>query len=62
MMTAIQNDPNIPIKNNIIGPSIADAGWTPEDIFNTGYLSAYGNQLSAIAVEQYVFSSALLLS
>jgi hypothetical protein len=52
MMNAINNNPNMPVKNNIVGPSVAVAEWTPEVVFDTGYLTTYGSLLTAIAVEQ----------
>lgn len=54
MMNAINNDPGITVKNNIIGPSIAMAAWTPEQVFDTGYIQAYTNNLGALAVEKCV--------
>jgi hypothetical protein len=54
VMTAINNDANIPIKNNIIGPSISASQWGAEDVFNTGYIQAYTNNLGMIAVEKCV--------
>jgi hypothetical protein len=54
MMAAINNDTNMPIKNNIIGPSVSTSQWSMEDVFNTGYLPAYTHNLGAIAVEKCV--------
>jgi hypothetical protein len=53
-MTAINNDANIPTKNNIIGPSISASQWSAEDVFNTGYIQAYTHNLAMIAVEKCV--------
>jgi len=53
-MNAINNDPGITVKNNIVGPSIATE-WTPEMVFNTGYIQAYANNLGALSVEKCVF-------
>lgn len=55
VVQAIQNNPKIPARNNLIAPSVASGPWKPEDVWNTGFLEAYGNSLSALAVEQYVF-------
>ena len=54
MMTGINNDASIPRKNIIVGPSISTALWTPEDVFNTGYISAFTNNLGFISVEKWV--------
>lgn len=51
VMTGINNDPAIPVKNNIIGPSIALSAWTLEQIWDTGYIQTYTNNLGAISVE-----------
>ena len=54
MMTGINNDASIPRKNIIVGPSVSTALWTPEDVFNTGYISAFTNNLGFISVEKWV--------
>lgn len=54
VMAAINNDPTIPTKNNIIGPSISSSQWSPEQVFDTGYIQAYTNNLGALAVEKCV--------
>ncbi|KAJ3476918.1 hypothetical protein NLI96_g10822 [Meripilus lineatus] len=53
VVQAIQNDPKIPARNNLIAPSVASGPWKPEDVWNTGFLQAYGGSLSALAVEHY---------
>lgn len=40
-----------------VGPSVCcglDTGWTPEDVWDTGFLTDYADQLAWISVEQYV--------
>ena len=54
MVQAIDNDANIPVKNNLIGPSVATGAWTPEMVWNTGFISSYSSSLAALAVEQQV--------
>ena len=54
LVQAIQNNPNIPNKNMLIGPSLASGPWLPEQVWDTGYLQAYGQYLTAITMEQYV--------
>ena len=54
LVQAIQNNPNIPNKNMLLGPSLASGPWPIEAMWDTGYLQAYGQYLSAITVEQYV--------
>ena len=53
MVQDIQNDAKIPVKNNLIGPSVSGT-WTPEDVWNTGYISDFAAMLYALAVEQCV--------
>ena len=53
-MTGINADAGIPTKGNIVGPSVTGDVWSPEDIFNTGYLTAYGDDLGFISVEKCV--------
>ena len=49
---AYQADSLVPVKNNIIAPSTSYAYWSPEDIWNTGFVDAYTNYISHLAVEQ----------
>lgn len=52
LIAAIGNDSNIPVKNMLIGPSVATGAWTPEMVWDTGFIPAYTDSLSALAVEQ----------
>ena len=49
---AWQADANIPIKNNIIAPSTSYAVWSPEQVWDTGFVEAFNPYLSHLAVEQ----------
>ncbi|KAI0633080.1 glycoside hydrolase family 79 protein [Trametes polyzona] len=49
---AYQNDTSIPIKNNLIAPSVSGT-WTPESVWDTGFVDAYTQYLGALAVERY---------
>jgi hypothetical protein len=42
----------IPNKNMLICPSVSTGPWSPEDIWNTGLIEDYGDNLYALAVEQ----------
>ncbi|GLB45268.1 putative glycosyl hydrolase family 79 C-terminal beta domain [Lyophyllum shimeji] len=53
LITAIRNNPNIPRKNILIGPSLASGPWTPEQMWETGYLDAYKDSLVAVTMEHY---------
>ncbi|OCH92578.1 glycoside hydrolase family 79 protein [Obba rivulosa] len=52
VVDAVDGDTHIPMKGNLIGPSVSGT-WTPEDIWNTGYIDAYASALGALAVEHY---------
>ncbi|KAF7974485.1 hypothetical protein HWV62_12034 [Athelia sp. TMB] len=52
LVQAIDSDQNIPVKNNLIGPSVSGT-WSPEQVWDTGFIPAYTNSLSALAVERY---------
>ena len=45
-------DSGIPNKNMLISPSVASGPWTPEQVWDTGFINAYSDYLSALAVEQ----------
>lgn len=47
-----QSDANVPVKNNMIGPSLALANWPLEDVWNTPFLETYHDDLYALSVEQ----------
>lgn len=51
-MQAIGTDDAIPLKNNLIAPSVATGPWTPESVWDTGFVGAYTNSLGALSVEQ----------
>ncbi|KIP06544.1 glycoside hydrolase family 79 protein [Phlebiopsis gigantea 11061_1 CR5-6] len=53
VVQAIANDNKITVRNNLIGPSVSTGPWTPESVFNTGFVSAYDSALGALSVEHY---------
>ena len=54
LVQAMANDPNILNQKQLIGPNIATGAWTPEMVWNTGFVPAYSTQLAYLAVEQCV--------
>ncbi|EMD34946.1 glycoside hydrolase family 79 protein [Gelatoporia subvermispora B] len=52
VINAIGQDSNIPVKNTLIAPSVSGT-WSPEDVWDTGFIPAYQNSLGALAVEHY---------
>ncbi|KAL0954363.1 hypothetical protein HGRIS_003354 [Hohenbuehelia grisea] len=53
LVQTMANNPNIPVKNNLIGPSIATGDWIPEQVWDTNYIEAYKDYLSILTVEHY---------
>ena len=51
MIQTIQADPKIPVNNNLIGPSVSGT-WSPEQIWDTGYIQRFAANLGALCVEQ----------
>ena len=51
MLQDILADSNIPVNNNLIGPSVS-GGWTPEQVWDTGFITRYESNLGALSVEQ----------
>ena len=52
LVEAMANDTNISNQDLLVGPNIATGAWTPEMVWNTGFVSAYSTQLAFLAVEQ----------
>ena len=51
------NDANLPNHNKFLAPSVCcggvgQAGWTPEQVFQTGFLDEYAKYLSYISVQR----------
>ncbi|KAG6901005.1 hypothetical protein C0995_002575 [Termitomyces sp. Mi166 len=44
---------NLPGTDLLVGPSIAYADWTTEEVWNTGFVSAYNENLAFLTVENY---------
>jgi hypothetical protein len=53
LITKLGANSSIPVKNNLLAPSVASAFWTPEMVWQTGFLDAYRDSLKYIAVEHY---------
>lgn len=52
-----EQDPNISNTTMFVAPSICcggSIGWNPEDVWNTGFLNNYAQNLAFLAVQQYV--------
>ncbi|KAF9484215.1 glycoside hydrolase family 79 protein [Pholiota conissans] len=53
LVQAIKNDGNIPNQNLLIGPNVNSGDWTPEMVWNTGFVDSYSTNLAYLAVEHY---------
>ncbi|TFK36088.1 hypothetical protein BDQ12DRAFT_737177 [Crucibulum laeve] len=53
LVTAMAADTNIPRQNLLIGPNLATGAWTPEQVWDTGFIDSYHDQLAFLAVEHY---------
>ncbi|TEB33970.1 hypothetical protein FA13DRAFT_124465 [Coprinellus micaceus] len=49
----IDQNPLIPVKDKFIAPSISHSEWTPEDVWNTGFIDHFRDRLFALTVERY---------
>lgn len=54
IVNAIAADEKIPVKNNLIGPSVSSSKWTTQQVLDGGYLTTFANSLGIVAVEQYI--------
>ncbi|KAJ7927457.1 glycoside hydrolase family 79 protein [Mycena leptocephala] len=52
LVAALAANANAPVKNNLIGPSVSGT-WTPEMVWDTGFISQYTDSLNALSVEHY---------
>lgn len=52
VVNAMQADPNMQLRQNLLGPSLATGDWTPEMVWDTGFIPAYTNYLGGLTVEQ----------
>ena len=55
LITAMDANPRILNKNMLIGPSVATGPWTPEQVWDTGFVNKFQDRLYSLAVEQCVF-------
>jgi len=52
LIKTIDANPNIPVKNNLIGPNVATGNWKPEDVWGTGFVDNFKDNLFCLSVEQ----------
>ncbi|KAF8576860.1 glycoside hydrolase family 79 protein [Ramaria rubella] len=52
MIQAFQSDSSVQNKSKLVGPSIC-CNWSPEQVFDAGFLTDYTSELAYLSVEQY---------
>lgn len=53
LVDAMTSDPKIINHSQLIGPNIATGDWQPENIWDTGFVDAFGANLAYLSVEHY---------
>ncbi|KAF9555149.1 hypothetical protein CPC08DRAFT_145293 [Agrocybe pediades] len=53
LVTAMSGDAHLTNRNLLIGPSVSTGDWTPEMVWNTGFVDSYSNNLAFLSVEHY---------
>ncbi|KAF8994926.1 hypothetical protein BDQ17DRAFT_1412398 [Cyathus striatus] len=53
LIDAMGNDTNIANENLLAGPNVATGDWTPEMVWDTGFVDSYSEQLAWLGVEHY---------
>ena len=54
LVQAMSSDGQVVNQNLLIGPNVNSGPWTPEMVWDTGFVDAYSNNLAYLAVEQCV--------
>lgn len=53
LISAMDADSGILNKNMLIAPSVATGPWTPEQVWDTGFIANFSDRLFCLAVEHY---------
>ena len=51
VVEAMANDAKIPTKGRLVAPSIQGT-WTLQEVYDTGFITSYNDELSIVSVEQ----------
>lgn len=60
VVNAVNNDPLIKSKNKLIAPNLSGV-WTPEMVWNTGFVTSYSPSLGILSVEHYPDNNCLAI-
>lgn len=52
LVLAMDGDEHVVNQRLLIGPNIATGDWTPEMVWNTGFVDTFSSNLAYLAVEQ----------
>lgn len=52
LIRVMDANPKLQRKDLLIGPSTSHVGWTPEMVWDTGYIEAYRDRLAFLTVER----------
>jgi hypothetical protein len=52
LLKAVDADSRIPVKNNLVGPSIGSGPWSPEQVWQTGFIDKFKDRLRALTVQK----------
>ncbi|KAF5329457.1 hypothetical protein D9619_009103 [Psilocybe cf. subviscida] len=53
LVEALSGNSNVPNKNILIGPNVNSGNWSPEQVWNTGFVDTFSSNLGYLAVEHY---------
>ncbi|KAF8949995.1 glycoside hydrolase family 79 protein [Flammula alnicola] len=53
LITVMDANPLITNKNMLLAPSVATGPWTPEQVWDTGFMNTYKDRMYAFTVEHY---------
>lgn len=52
LIEQMKNDPQVVNSSMLMGPNVASGPWSPETVWNTGFIQAYSQYLAYLSVEQ----------
>lgn len=52
VLNAMDSDSHAANRQLLIGPNLATGDWTPEQVWDTGFVDTYTDNLAFLAVEQ----------
>ncbi|KAH9476803.1 Beta-glucuronidase [Psilocybe cubensis] len=62
LIRVMDENPNIPNKHMLIGPSVSSIEWIPEQVWETGYIERFKDRLYCLSVEHYPMNNCAALT